>query len=112
MRCIEINNSGTKSRFARLPVPADFKVYMPIYEYYCSSCKSVKEIIQKVSDPEAASCPDCKKKTLKKMISRSFGVQFSGSGFYETDYKKKSGCSGSCSSCSSSCGCGKKKPSS
>ena len=76
---------------------------MPIYEYYCSSCKDIKEIIQKASDTEALCCPDCHQPTLKKAISRSFAVQFKGTGFYETDYKRKHSCSGSCSSCSGGC---------
>ena len=94
---------------------------MPIYEYYCASCKEGKEILQKISDPVLSLCPDCHKGPFSKKISRSFGLQFTGTGFYETDYKKtvheplegveKGSCSGSCSSCPSPCGCGGEKKS-
>lgn len=62
---------------------------MPIYEYRCESCRKRTEKLQKISDPLLKKCPHCGG-ALKKLIS-SPAIQFSGSGFYITDYAKKSG---------------------
>ena len=62
---------------------------MPIYEYECESCRKRTEKIQKMSDPLLKKCPHCGG-PLRKLIS-SPAIQFSGSGFYITDYAKKSG---------------------
>jgi len=62
---------------------------MPIYEYQCESCRKRTEKIQKLSDPLLKKCPSCGG-PLRKLIS-SPAIQFSGSGFYITDYAKKSG---------------------
>ena len=73
---------------------------MPTYEYFCSHCNALKEIVHKMSDPDCEICPDCQKASLTKQISRSFAVQFQGSGFYCTDYQKNPSCSDqSCCSC-------------
>jgi putative FmdB family regulatory protein len=62
---------------------------MPIYEYECESCRKRTEKIQKMSDPLLKKCPHCGG-PLRKLIS-SPAIQFSGTGFYITDYAKKSG---------------------
>lgn len=63
---------------------------MPIYEYECLSCGKRTEMLQKMSDPPLATCPNCGGE-VKKLIS-SPAVQFKGSGWYVTDYAgKKSG---------------------
>jgi len=62
---------------------------MPIYEYKCEKCRKRIERIQKISDPPCKKCPNCGG-PLKKLIS-SPAIQFKGSGFYITDYVKKSG---------------------
>jgi len=62
---------------------------MPIYEFHCSSCNSVVEVIQKVSDPIPETCPSCNAEgTLSKLISKSSFV-LKGTGWYETDFKDK-----------------------
>lgn len=65
---------------------------MPLYEYQCSNCNKVIEIIQKFSDLPLAQCPDCQGSVQKLMSMSSFALK--GSGWYSTDYKK-SGSSGS-----------------
>lgn len=35
-------------------------------------------------------CPECGEPTLKRKIGLGAGIIFKGSGFYETDYKRKS----------------------
>lgn len=63
---------------------------MPLYEYECESCgKRFEKIIQKFSDPPPESCPHCGKGPVRKLLS-SPAIQFKGSGFYITDYAKKS----------------------
>ena len=62
---------------------------MPLYEYQCDSCGAVFERIQKFSDPPIEACPTCGG-AVKKLVS-SPAFQFKGSGWYVTDYAKKSG---------------------
>ena len=62
---------------------------MPIYEYQCKKCKHRFEKIQLFSDPMLKKCPKCGA-ALELLISSST-VQFKGSGWYVTDYAKKSG---------------------
>ena len=62
---------------------------MPLYEYECESCKKRFERIQKFSDPTPDVCPHCGQGPVRKLLS-SPAIQFKGSGFYITDYAKKS----------------------
>jgi putative FmdB family regulatory protein len=62
---------------------------MPLYEYECKKCHHRFEKIQKFSDPHMKKCPDCGG-PLHQVISAP-AVQFKGSGWYVTDYAKKSG---------------------
>jgi putative FmdB family regulatory protein len=61
---------------------------MPIYEYECTVCGNHHEIIQKISDKPLVKCPQCAGK-LQKLISQS-AFHLKGSGWYATDYAKKS----------------------
>ena len=62
---------------------------MPIYEYACKKCGKTIEVIQKFSDPVLRKHQGCGG-SLTKLISAS-GFQFKGTGWYVTDYAKKSG---------------------
>ena len=62
---------------------------MPTYEYECLKCGKVSEVFQRMSAPPIKECPHCKGGVRKK-ISGGSGLIFKGSGFYITDYKKKS----------------------
>jgi len=62
---------------------------MPLYEYQCKKCGHRFEKIQKFSDRMVKKCPDCGG-VVEQMISAP-AVQFKGSGWYVTDYPKKSG---------------------
>jgi putative FmdB family regulatory protein len=73
---------------------------MPIYEYKCKKCGHRFEKIQKFSDPHTKKCPECGG-AIEQVISAP-AVQFKGSGWYVTDYAKKSGASSSSSSSESS----------
>jgi putative FmdB family regulatory protein len=61
---------------------------MPLYEYQCETCEHRFEKIQKFSDPPPDACPKCGG-PVRKLFS-SPAIQFKGSGFYITDYAKKS----------------------
>ena len=60
---------------------------MPLYEYQCKKCHHRFERIQKFSDPHIKKCPDCGG-PVEQVISAP-AVQFKGSGWYVTDYAKK-----------------------
>jgi putative FmdB family regulatory protein len=66
---------------------------MPIYEYECTKCHHRFERIQKFSDPHVKSCPNCAGKV--ELVVSAPAVQFKGSGWYVTDYARKSGSSSS-----------------
>ncbi len=79
---------------------------MPIYEYACSQCGKLNEVIQKISDPTPAQCEGCKAGgTLSKVVSRSSFV-LKGGGWYSDLYsstkKESAPSSGASSSASSS----------
>jgi putative FmdB family regulatory protein len=60
---------------------------MPIYEYKCEDCGAEMEFMQKAGDAPKKKCPKCGGK-LKKRLSAP-ALQFKGSGWYVTDYAKK-----------------------
>ncbi len=63
---------------------------MPVYAYRCANCGASFERYQTFEDASLKTCPECHKKTLKKVIS-TVQVVFKGSGFYSTDNKSSSG---------------------
>lgn len=64
---------------------------MPIYEYECEKCGRVDEVIQKFSDKPLKKCRYCSGKVHKLISQSSFHLK--GTGWYVTDYAKKSGAS-------------------
>jgi putative FmdB family regulatory protein len=63
---------------------------MPTYEYLCESCGHRFEVFHSASE-RLVQCRKCKKRKLVRLVGGGAGIIFKGSGFYETDYKKKSG---------------------
>ncbi|HZR30848.1 MAG TPA: zinc ribbon domain-containing protein [Terriglobales bacterium] len=61
---------------------------MPLYEYECQKCHHRFERLRQFSDPQVTKCPKCKGR-VEQVISAP-AVQFKGSGWYVTDYAKKS----------------------
>ena len=59
---------------------------MPIYEYKCAKC-GVVEVMQSIKDAPLKKCPNCKSKVERMISSTSFVLK--GSGWYATDYGKK-----------------------
>ncbi len=63
---------------------------MPTYEYECEVCGYKFEEFQPISAEPLKRCPKCGKNSLRRLIGVGMGIIFRGSGFYETDYKRKS----------------------
>jgi putative FmdB family regulatory protein len=61
---------------------------LPLYEYQCKKCHSLTERIQKFSDSPLTVCPHCGGE-LEQVLSAP-AIQFKGSGWYVSDYAKKS----------------------
>ena len=61
---------------------------MPLYEYQCTKCGHRFEKIQKFSDKPIRKCPECGGR-VEQVVSAP-AVQFKGSGWYVTDYARKS----------------------
>jgi putative FmdB family regulatory protein len=61
---------------------------VPIYEYRCSKCCETFEAFQKINDQPLTECRFCQGK-VEKLISHS-SFQLKGSGWYLSDYAKKS----------------------
>ena len=62
---------------------------MPTYDYICNDCEKTYEYFQSMSDAPVKECPECKKNSLRRVISGGTGLIFKGSGYYLTDYKNK-----------------------
>ena len=85
--------------------PLESSSHMPLYEYLCKKCGHRFEEIKKFSDVQPKKCPECGG-VIEQVISAP-AVQFKGSGWYVTDYaKKSSGSAGTSSSSNSSEGDG------
>jgi len=63
---------------------------MPVYTYRCENCGVQFERTQKFSELPLSWCPECGKKTLRKVYT-PVGIVFKGSGFYATDHRSPSG---------------------
>jgi putative FmdB family regulatory protein len=62
---------------------------LPLYEYECENCGKRFEIIQKFSDEPLTVCTRCGGGPVNRLVS-SPAIQFKGSGWYITDYARKS----------------------
>ncbi len=58
---------------------------MPIYEYACEKCKREFEVEQRITDDPLKSCPKCRSRKVKRLISRTSFV-LKGSGWYSDLY--------------------------
>lgn len=63
---------------------------MPVYTYRCENCGVRFERLQSYNEPVLTRCPECNKKSLRKVYT-PVGIVFKGSGFYSTDHRSASG---------------------
>ncbi len=75
---------------------------MPTYDYECQRCSKTFEFFHSISQDPFTVCPECKKDTLIRLISRGAGIVFKGSGFFVTDNKAPSSSSSDVTADSSS----------
>lgn len=61
---------------------------MPTYEYKCPKGHVFERTFSRIISQRHAKCPVCGKRA-ERQISGGTGLVFKGSGFYQTDYKKK-----------------------
>ncbi len=60
---------------------------MPIYAFECTACGHQFDRLQKMSDPDPTDCPECGATQVKRQLTAP-SFRLSGSGWYETDFKK------------------------
>ena len=62
---------------------------MPVYEYACEKCNHEFEAEQRISDDPIRTCPKCRARKVKRLISRTSFV-LKGGGWYSDLYSSKS----------------------
>ena len=60
---------------------------MPLYEYRCLKCDRHTDKIENVNGPHLKKCPHCGGKV--ESVITAPAIQFKGSGWYVTDYGRK-----------------------
>ena len=60
------------------------------YDYECPTCGDIKEVRHSIKAEPTVICKICGC-TMKRLISSGINAEFVGTGFYQTDYKKKKG---------------------
>jgi len=60
---------------------------MPIYAFECDRCGHSFDRLQKLSDPDPATCPECDQPSVRRQLTAP-AFRLAGSGWYETDFKK------------------------
>ena len=58
---------------------------MPIYEYECAKCEAQFEVEQRITADPIKTCPKCKARKVKKLISQTSFV-LKGGGWYNDLY--------------------------
>ena len=66
---------------------------MPTYTYQCKTCEATVDVFHAMSAQPKVTCPECGK-ACTRLVGMGSGIIFKGSGFYETDYKKDGGKTG------------------
>lgn len=62
---------------------------MPNYDYFCENCNYKFEHFQTMSSELLVKCPNCKKKTLKRLIGSGGGIIFKGSDWPGRDIERR-----------------------
>ena len=61
---------------------------MPTYTYECKKCSHTQDRFHSMSATPRVKCEECGGGCIR-LLGMGSGIIFKGSGFYETDYKKK-----------------------
>jgi putative FmdB family regulatory protein len=82
---------------------------MPHYDYVCIKCGHEEEVFQKITADPLIHCSSCHNTTYRRKPGGGAGLQFRGSGFYDTDYgpSRPSETPSSSAKSEGPCGCGK-----
>lgn len=64
---------------------------MPIYDYLCSNCRHVTEVIHGINDAGPRFCPSCGAEGIMKKALSTPTVHFKGSGWAKKDRSSTSG---------------------
>lgn len=60
---------------------------MPAYDYRCTQCGDLFEVVRPMGENSDQSCPACDSPAIR--VFGTVGVAFKGSGFHNTDYKTR-----------------------
>ena len=63
---------------------------MPIYDYACEKCEREFEVEQRITEDPLKSCPHCKSRKVKRLISQTSFV-LKGGGWYSDLYSSSKG---------------------
>ena len=63
---------------------------MPTYDYGCKACGHEFEREQRITDDPVKTCPECRSRKVKKLISQTSFV-LKGGGWYADAYSSRSG---------------------
>ncbi len=63
---------------------------MPTYTYECKKCGHEMDLFHPISAKPRVKCDECGG-ACRRLLGAGAGIIFKGSGFYETDYKTKTG---------------------
>jgi len=63
---------------------------MPIYEYACGACGNEFEAEQRITEDPIKTCPECKSRQVKRLISQTSFV-LKGGGWYSDLYATRKG---------------------
>lgn len=66
---------------------------MPTYTYECVKCHTTRDVFHAISANPEIRCDECGGR-CRRLLGSGGGIIFKGSGFYETDYKRKNGSHG------------------
>jgi len=65
---------------------------LPTYEYACRDCKARFEVFQRITEDALTTCEKCGG-PIRRVV-HPVGIVYKGSGFYTTDYARKSSAGG------------------